>query len=324
MKKISLLILFLASIGGFSAQISNGLVVHYRCDGNGQDSSPNEIDATAAGTSTITDNFGNANGALQFSGSNAYLQVPHNSLLKPSFPITVAFWIKMDSPEFSIVFKSDRAPNNYYGYWIAVLSDLKVITNIGDGGVTGVSGRRSKTANTPLTLGNWHHVTCVFTDGDDMDIYIDCANAGGTYTGTGTGNVLYSTGDSYFFHESISSATEFYEGKINDFAIWNRELNLNEINSLCNNALDISELNQEINSTITISPNPTADLVTITSDNQIINSVEMIDVNGNLVKKIEANSTIVEYQLNDIESGVYFFNVLLQCGQKEIRKIIKE
>lgn len=61
------------------------------------------------------------------------------------------------------------------------------------------------------------------------------------------------------------------------------------------------------NSSIKIYPNPTTDYINLLSkDDTIFSSVEIIDLNGKILKKAEFNSNQVILNVKDLSSGVYF------------------
>lgn len=62
-----------------------------------------------------------------------------------------------------------------------------------------------------------------------------------------------------------------------------------------------------------IYPNPSSDVVTLSSNNSTaINAVEMTDINGRVVKSLAANTT--SFSVRDLSSGVYFIKVTTAEG----------
>jgi hypothetical protein len=71
-------------------------------------------------------------------------------------------------------------------------------------------------------------------------------------------------------------------------------------------------------------PNPTNNVVNITnSDNILLSEVTITDMNGRIVKTVNANN-LTEVQINvaDLTTGVYFMNVTTDSG-KAVKKFIK-
>ncbi len=67
-----------------------------------------------------------------------------------------------------------------------------------------------------ITLGAWHHIVGIIRGPQDMDIFIDCVNAGGTYNGTGSNQVSHteSNGRIGTGPQNPITATQFNHGAI--------------------------------------------------------------------------------------------------------------
>lgn len=64
-----------------------------------------------------------------------------------------------------------------------------------------------------------------------------------------------------------------------------------------------------------VGPNPATDVVNISAkNNNIINSVEITDVNGRVVKNITINATTSQINVADLNSGVYFLKASSENG----------
>lgn len=83
-------------------------------------------------------------------------------------------------------------------------------------------------------------------------------------------------------------------------------------------------LNDVLASKLSVSPNPANDIVTISNgENIFINSVEVVDLNGRVVKMSKYDG-VAEAKINisDLSSGLYMMNVSSDKGSV-VRKIIK-
>ncbi|WP_309641028.1 T9SS type A sorting domain-containing protein [Flavobacterium sp.] len=76
------------------------------------------------------------------------------------------------------------------------------------------------------------------------------------------------------------------------------------------------------NTSVTVTPNPTKNIVHITSKGNIT-SVQLFDVQGRLLETVTANEEQVDFDLNQKTSGVYFVKIYTVRGVK-VEKIIKE
>jgi hypothetical protein len=111
----------------------------------------------------------------------------------------------------------------------------------GDGtwGCTTPSCRRTKQGTTVLQTDTWYRVVGIVRGPQDMDIYIDCRNDEGQYTGTG-GDIAYSNQSGSIGRVDQSSLAPYYfDGSLDDFRYWNRELTVDEVLMLCSPALSI-------------------------------------------------------------------------------------
>ncbi|MBC8266733.1 MAG: LamG domain-containing protein [Flavobacteriales bacterium] len=252
MKKVIITLLLIAPLISFSQSITDSLLLYYKMDANALDETPNNFHATSSGVVAVPDRFGNPNSAFNFPGIsvNSTFEFPKDSLLKPEFPITVSFWTMIPdvSSGIKVFFNTDYVQNNYHGIWMAV--DAAGFVRIGFGGGDASLGcvssnRISYTAyEFPITDSTWHHIVGVVRSATDMDIFIDCNNAGAQFsTGTGPTSMAYS-GYGSCCGGGIIGETDgnnnappfFFEGNMDDFAYWNRDLTSTEINSLCNSS----------------------------------------------------------------------------------------
>lgn len=62
--------------------LADGLVAHYKFDGNANDSSGNGNNGVVHGATLTTDRFGNANSAYKFDGEDDWIQVPNSTSLQ--------------------------------------------------------------------------------------------------------------------------------------------------------------------------------------------------------------------------------------------------
>ncbi|MDD2983714.1 MAG: LamG domain-containing protein [Crocinitomicaceae bacterium] len=247
MKK-TLLALSLLSISFVNAQLENGMVAHFPFNGNLNDVSNSAIVSTNTGGSTFgMDRNSTSNNAVVL-GNGKYISF-NNNAIKTQFPITISVWVKFNSfPENSNVFSSDNVTQNYHGYWMNVLASGKVALNFGAGlGTSGADNRRTFLANQQLTVGKWHHIVAIIRSHDDMSIYMDCRNSPGSYSGTGSTSIEYSTTNSRIGNGALQTIVPqgwFVDGSIDQLAIWNRDLSSEEVLSLCqlNSTLSVIEI----------------------------------------------------------------------------------
>lgn len=240
--KEKLVILFVLLIHNVSGQnLTDSLIVRYLFNnGLATDLSQNELNATVMGATPVEDRFGNTNSALYFDGFNDFIQLPSSSLLKPDFPITYSFWVKIESYnqlENPFV-NNDFQYNNYAGFWVNTSGDNQGKISASFGGNTGGIGpshRRTKVSDIALSINVWHHIVVIYRSAFDIDIFIDCNNAGGAYSGSGSTSVEYSltTGRLGSHPGNYLHDEAYFKGSFDDFSFWNKDLTYEELQVLC-------------------------------------------------------------------------------------------
>lgn len=242
LKFLFILILAFSFEFNLNAQIENDptMIAFYPFDGNGNDISGNGFNATLIGPSTyITDRNGNQNAAFSFDGSTNYFLINNvNSTFKPTqFPVSICAWLKIpqDFQGVFTFFKNDFALDIYSGIRGNVDVTGQIQIGIENGGSIGPASRKTKTATTNIKDNQWHLITCIVRGYNNMDIYVDCHNDGGTYSGTGT-TLFYESQNSGIIgaYDGIlgDSDLSFSTGGIDDLFFIKRELVENEIQSL--------------------------------------------------------------------------------------------
>lgn len=151
-------------------------------------------------------------GVMNFNGTYSIGLITHNvdswitcgdriPVIAPSFPITLEAWIKPrklnggTSTVTQGIFALDsmeQFPGNYYGVDIAITpNDGSDTNNLGaayyNGTSYGTDARRSSlTSVRPIVCGNWNHVVAVIAGINDIRLYVNGINYGGTLSGSGT------------------------------------------------------------------------------------------------------------------------------------------
>lgn len=228
---------------GYSQQYSltDSLIAVYKFEGNALDSTSNHNDGIVHGATLTTDRFGNPNGAYNFNGASDYIElIPGNSKFKPTtFPISVCAWIKYNGPSngqlqkgVSCVFVNDLKENEYYGVWLTFSLNGQISINYGTGGASGPSYRRTKNGITNISDNKWHFIAGIIRGTVDMDLYVDCKNDGGVYSGIG-GSLTYSNNYGSVAKSDLCSTGcdpfYYYKGVIDEIRFYHRELTQDDI-----------------------------------------------------------------------------------------------
>jgi len=316
---ITILLISICSISiGIAQNIHDSLIVYYPFDGDAVDHSGNGFNGVVSGATLTTDRNGNPNSAYYFDGVNDFILLPNIPALKPALPVTFAFWVKIKSLAMASnkFIATDHQYNNYAGFWITTLNTGEVQVSFGGctGGAT-EAHRRTKISSSKLTIGTWHYITCVVRGALDMNIYIDCIDAGGTYSGSGSTNLAYSSNSGKIGSEPANSIspTSYFWGTMDEFAFWNRALGTFEIERLCvANPLNIGS-ESPLNASVVnkLYPNPFTENTTIElnySKPQEL-TLYVYDIYGKQIKSKSIDSEIVNFDRGSLSSGMYFYQI---------------
>lgn len=242
-----LITLFICRLAG--AQIENGMIAHFPFNNTVSDLSNNSIIATNNGGVFGLDRNSTANNAIEFDGVSTDVRF-NDTDVKVALPITISAWVKLNSMTTSnMLFSSDNEYGNWWGYGMNIVGSGQVILSIHGGlGNQGAQNRRSFTADSVLQIGMWYHVLGIIRDYNDMSIYINCIDQPGTYSGSGATTMVYSSEESRIGSGIGGAASQeiFFDGSIDQLAIWNRELTPAEILFMCDiqNPLALNELDK--------------------------------------------------------------------------------
>jgi hypothetical protein len=312
MKIILQLFLIFNLLTVYCQDLSQNLMASFSFDNSLVDNSNSSISVTNNGSVFTFDRYSIPNYALGLNGSN-YLSFNDNSV-KVNFPITISAWVKVNSfSELNVIFKSDNIYDNYHGYWLSILpnSGTVVMNMSGGNGTANVYNRRSFTTSSGVQLNQWVLITAIMKSATDMKIYFDCEQQIGTYSGSGLTILAYSSTSSRIgssIGDNALQSDRFFNGDMDNFKIWNKELTSEEITSLCQ-SLNVEQLSKE-NSTVSVYPNPTADFVTIDYQKTFTTlNYLLFDVSGAIVSEGILENSNPKINIVDIPSGFYFLEI---------------
>jgi hypothetical protein len=260
MKKKNLLMTVIAVFGLAaitSAQVpsyvpTNGLVGWWPFNGNANDESGIGNNGTVNGATLTTDRFGNANQAYDFDGVDDFIQTPNNSL---AGSFTISGWYKMSTYNINSLGANDFIffcnhsginDNNrnvlvgYRNFGLEYGHSTYIQNNSSN--MTGYYGLND------IPIANvWHHIVFIFDNGVSVKMYLD-------------NNLVYSNISvisnsslpslPFFFGVGIATQFNFFQGQLDDFAVWNRVLSQSEILNLyigCQLSVNTQPINQTIN-----------------------------------------------------------------------------
>jgi hypothetical protein len=276
MKKITTILTLLVFTSIFSQIPSyvptNGLVGYFPFNGNANDESINSNNGTVNGATLISDRFGNPNNAYYFSSINCSTYINANvNTSSITSSVTISFWMfkQGNGCQNTRIWEfcpgpAGSVPSAIEAYWYNnTIAGIDHVTSNGSfvGTVT----------SSTLNLNQWYNV--VYTnDGSTAKIYLN-GNLVNNYVSSGNPIIASNLTIGRMGHASYDA----FNGKIDDFGIWNRALTQEEITSLylADTTCQSLVINTGIlsfnpvtyNNTVTIYPNPANDHITIDCGN---------------------------------------------------------
>ena len=219
MKKIifCFLLCFL-SIGSLIAQVpsyvpTSGLLGWWPFNGNANDESVNGNNGVVNGSNLTTDRFGNSNKAYSFDGVNDNINPLQNNLPFGTTARTISIWFQRIGTGGTLF--SYGSANTSNAYMISI--GANIISN---------QGWADDFPVYPSIDNSWHNLVCTF-DGLNSKIYLDNSNLGSnSMTSWNT------IAGSFYFGTRVLNDMSFFNGKIDDIAIWNRVLTQQELTNL--------------------------------------------------------------------------------------------
>lgn len=240
---IACLTLIISPATSIQAQINlfDSLQLFYALDGNSGDSSGNGYHGTSYGSiNSTSDRFGNPNSALDFDGSNDWIDT--ETTFDYEFR-TVSFWFNSDNNTGTRVLLTQDSNGFNYGAFHAATTNDNLVARAG--------GAPTQTIQNNIGTGNWHHVSLIRTD------LLSYYYLNGQLMTTSSPN---SSGSSTSPNEKLvigvhrNESTGHFNGKIDDLRIYNRALTPQEIMSLyCPTApvISLNDTTIDVNSTLT-------------------------------------------------------------------------
>ena len=210
--------------------LRNGLVAHYRFNGDAADASGNGNDGRVAGAQAVPDLAGGQNGALAFDGIDDVIEVAHSDSLDLSREVTMSFWLlyeRQPTQAFYTIFeKSDPGDGHArYGFWL-IGDQVEVCADPSSGGA-----QRCLDSTLALLPGTWNHVVGRY-DGQRLDITLNGEPAGQrSYQDAG---ISRNNAPLFIGADLFNPALVYTKQTLDELRIYNRALTDEEIQELFN------------------------------------------------------------------------------------------
>jgi len=182
---------------------------------------------TSCANNGIIENFGvtaadlsllDNNAAMSFNGTDAYIQL--SSEVNYGTTNTLSFWINSSNTVTKDVFGA----NNSQGYLLKALNATDTVSYRTSSGARtfDLSGLSSN----PMKDGAWHHIAFTRNSSNLIQLYVDGSPVGSAQSLSG--NTLFEViGANY-------SKSVFFDGKLDEVAIFNKALSLSEVELIYN------------------------------------------------------------------------------------------
>jgi hypothetical protein len=220
---------------GKSPVPTNGLVAWYPFNGNANDESGNGNNGIVQGPVLTTNRGGINNTAYLFDGVNDYINIsPSLSEINSLSQFTISTWINKDGTSVGTLF----------GHWIdnsQPISPIGITQTINSQNKFGISmvGGKTTISNSVIESNKWQNITLVYNGtsaaGSRLKLYINGAfmeNLLDTNFPTASGSIANRTYIGATPGLNPGPIYQFFKGKIDDLAIWNRALSADEISKI--------------------------------------------------------------------------------------------
>lgn len=188
-------------------------------------------DSSGGNTATLTNaswTSGKIGNAVSFSGSGSYANAGNGSGLNfGTGSFSVSFWINPSALPASTGGLVTKMAGNYATGWYTSISSTGTIWFYAR---SGVNTYGKVISSSPVSIGQWHHITGVVDQSGAMiHLYIDGVENGSPLNISGFGSI---DAVAPMLMGAVRTDTSFYNGSIDDVRIYNRTLSVGEISQL--------------------------------------------------------------------------------------------
>ncbi|MCH8902433.1 MAG: OmpA family protein [Bacteroidetes bacterium] len=210
--------------------------MYYPFSGNANDESGNGNDGIVIGASLTSDRFSNPNSAYYFDGVDDYIII--DGAARSLTEYAICFWYNTTTLKWGsswkagILFSGNHATSNRLG---------KPNIHLEEDGTVRVTGGWPSSGNYPEVVsdtgmgnGKWHFVVANFNDHvNAFELYVDGQFVGADTSYTRPLHLENKNATNYMLTLGFRNGnSQYYEGMIDDFRIYERQLNKREIRAL--------------------------------------------------------------------------------------------
>jgi len=176
--------------------------------------------------------------ALDFDGSNDYVDLGHSSAFSSSSSITVVAWVLPEAAEDNKHIVSKGTHVNYTTREYSIQGPWSNNKWLGAISISSDAEYTVSSSNN-ATLNKWSHVALTY-NGSNLVLYIN----GESEASSSVSGSINTTSNSLYFGDHVHSSSDYYfDGKIDDIAIWNTALSQSQVQGYMHKVLDGDESN---------------------------------------------------------------------------------
>ncbi len=286
---------------------SGTIVASFPLDGNTNDFSINHNHGIPHNISWESNQFGEAEKAAGFNGSNSSIIVSNRAYLNFSDGLALTCWIKpseITSREQFIV-----SHGSWQNRWKLSITNMRLRFTI-----NGSAGIVDLDSDLTIQYNTWQHLAAVY-NGKDLELYI---NGELNSFKSWTGSINTTTSDVTIGQMLPDNSLYNFYGSLDDVRIFNYGINQHMVKQIFTGELT-EIINFAKNNLFTIYPNPAQGFVRIrcSNDDCSLDKIWITGVTGNVLwstnntGQYQNNSQFI-LPLGNLDAGLYFLHLLKQ------------
>lgn len=292
----------------------DGLVGWWPFAGNSNDLSETNSESFISNANMTEDRFGIPFSSFEFGSSNESYIITTNSGVSDTNSRCISMWFKLDSENTS---NNNSVLFSWGGDYIGTHFTVKI--NFNPNPRIGLDIFGSEILYSDISINQWYHLIVNYNVGNGNNIYspkfyLDCTELEYSYVYESS-NFL--TGNENPIKIGSGLNGEQFFGKIDDIALWDRNLSDEEIEKLCkgssspeeDTSTNVGGSGGHVINNFDIYPNPTTDIININFDNLSKfegGKVKIMNMSGQIV--YEENITQSKMTLSVVDrfsKGIY-------------------
>jgi hypothetical protein len=320
----------------FPASLTQGLVGYWPFCGNALDESGNNNHGTVNGATLTTDRFGNVGSAYGFDGVNDRIEINNNPVFNQG-PISISAWIRVNNIGFYDLISKDGQGNPNTRQWT-----LQTNNKLPRFGTFSNNGEFTLDGQDTLVSQKWVHLVGVYSL-TDVKIFQNGVQVGSLPT---TGTLAQGLEPLRFGGNVVPSS--YFNGSLDDIAIWNRALTPQEIQQvynqgICQTSITVTDtllIHTGITSynpvaygnTVKVWPNPGNTAITLDAGNLALMQgwkIRISNAQGAQIYPATGQSGLISQQQQTLTmsgwggNGLYFLYLIdPQNNIQEVKKIV--